>query len=63
MNRVRKEELGNGVWVYTAPFCPVMTDSLLLASFSAGCAAVFRKKENMRGGFGNRLWNTSLFME
>lgn len=39
MNRVRKEELGNGVWLYTAPFCPVMTDSLLLASFSAGCAA------------------------
>lgn len=39
MNRVRKEELGNGAWVYTAPFCPVMTDSLLLASFSARCAA------------------------
>ena len=48
MENVRKEDLGDGVWLYTAPDCPVMTDSLLLAGFSAGCVSPSAGKKGIR---------------
>lgn len=48
MEGIRKEDLGDGVWLYTAPSCPVTTDSLLLAAFSAGCASPPSGKKKIR---------------